>query len=79
MSNIFKACHGCTEREIGCHSWCPRHAKEVAKNEARKARKYLENDANSYMFLTMAENNDRAAKANKKNAGRIRPGNYRNI
>ena len=77
MSNIFKACRGCTERELGCHSWCERHAKELAKNEARKARQYLENEANGYVVLAKLENNDKAAKANRKNAGRTRPANYR--
>ena len=77
MSNQFKACRKCTEREVGCHSWCGRYAKEVAKNEARKARQHLDNEANSYTFLMQAEKSDKAAKANKKNAGLTRPASYR--
>ena len=33
MSNVFKACRKCTERTVGCHSWCKRHAAEKKKHE----------------------------------------------
>lgn len=51
-------CFGCKERHVWydddgkahtCHAACPRHAKQIEKNEIAKRKKYEINDQNAIM------------------------------
>ncbi len=39
---INSPCHGCKEREIGCHGKCPRYAEFAASREAARKEKQIQ-------------------------------------
>lgn len=73
MSKEFKCCLGCTEREVGCHSWCERYERMKARNEAVKAKQREDAEARAYSSNTYRDRMDDCAKRKRKNRGLIKP------
>lgn len=61
---LFKECHGCTDRVVGCHSKCERYAREKERNDAILAAKRADRDTRDY---TYDQKRDRMAKQAMKN------------
>lgn len=53
--SLFKECHGCTDRVVGCHSKCERYAREVEKNERIKAAKNADVECRAYAYKVKME------------------------
>ena len=63
----ISVCKGCTEREIGCHSWCEKYLKQVEEN-AEKHHKIMEEKAKYSQYNEYAR--ERNTKIKKKVKGR---------
>lgn len=63
---LFKECHGCTDRVVGCHSTCERYAGEVDKNEKIKATIRADGDCRAYSYKRKMDNMAKQALRKKK-------------
>lgn len=52
-------CNGCEEedgREVGCHSWCPRHIKWKKKRKKANKERHKDDDYGGYITDLISKN-----------------------
>ena len=64
--NLFKACKDCTDRELGCHSWCETYLN--ARAELDRCNRIAERDRKSrdYSYDIYRRNLDRHIRRRRK-------------